>query len=309
MVTARVAILGYPYRRAGFKRFTAVKWRLIESDGARPSALLSAADRSRSVERARRASATPNEADSFHSPLVMDATEALVETWLRSLGRGEVRHHPGGDVTPDFLLGERIAIEVRRLNVNVDAGDGMEGLEETAISVRKRFVKLLESYGLSTSGVTWAVSYSFRRPVSKWRHLEPAIRKVLDGFDGAQGRDRISFQVERGFKLRLSCCSPTGERYVPAGSNDLDAAGYVVPMVQDNLVHCIAEKSAKVAPHKHKHDEWWLVMPDFTNSVLHVMSGNERPDIVVANVFERVLVIDPYQPTRAIEIHTLERLG
>jgi hypothetical protein len=234
----------------------------------------------------------------------MDATEALVETYLRSLNRGDVVFQPDGDVTPDFLLDGRIAIEARRLNVTVDAGNGMEGLEETAISLQKRFEALLESYGASPTGATWAVSYTLRRPISKWRALEGAIRGVLDGFTGAGEADYFEYQLERGFKLRLVRCSPTGERYVFSGSNDIDAAGYVVPMAAENLVHCIAGKSARIGPHRHKYQEWWLVMPDFTSNVLHVMSGNERPGIVVASAFDRVVVIDPYDPARAIDIST-----
>ncbi|MBX3429976.1 MAG: hypothetical protein KF779_10370 [Hyphomonadaceae bacterium] len=239
----------------------------------------------------------------------MDATEVLVERYLLSLGLGEVVFEPDGNIAPDFVVGGRIAVEVRRLNVSVDAGKGMEGLEETAISLRGKMLKLLESYGPSTSGETWAVGYTFRRPISTWRTLERPIRSVLDGFGGAKEGDRKDFQLERGFRLKLRRLTPGVERYVPLGEHDLDAGGYVVPMVTENLVHCIAEKSAKIAPHKHKYAEWWLVMPDFTNNVLHVLSGPERLDVAVAHVFDRIVVIDPDRPARALEVVTTDAGG
>ncbi len=234
----------------------------------------------------------------------MDASEALVETHLRSLGLGAVVFEPDGNIPPDFLIDGRIAVEVRRLNVNVDAGKGMEGLEETSISLRHRMLKLLADYGSAPAGETWAVGYTFSRPISPWRRLEPAIRMVLDGFGGPKESDRRDFQLEPGFRLKLRRVTPASERYIPLGESDLDAAGYVVPMVTENLIHCIAEKSAKIAPHKHKYAEWWLVMPDFTNNVLHVLGGRERPDIAIAHHFDRIVVIDPDRPDRAIEVVT-----
>jgi hypothetical protein len=83
----------------------------------------------------------------------MDDSERLADQYLRSFGIGAVIYEPDGNMPPDFCVGGRIAVEVRRLNQNYEFSDGTkQGLEERAIPLWKKFKAHLPSL------VTWPIS-------------------------------------------------------------------------------------------------------------------------------------------------------
>ncbi len=49
--------------------------------------------------------------------------EIRAKKYLQTLNFTQVEYEPLGNVTPDFLLGKKIAVEVRRLNRNHIDGD------------------------------------------------------------------------------------------------------------------------------------------------------------------------------------------
>ena len=88
----------------------------------------------------------------------MDDSERLADQYLRSLCLGGVVYEPDGNVPPDFCIGGKIAVEVRRLNQNYQFPDGSrQGLEQLAIPLWKRFKAYLPSIGPSLNGECWYV--------------------------------------------------------------------------------------------------------------------------------------------------------
>ena len=79
----------------------------------------------------------------------MDDSEALVENYLKYLGYCDVVYEPDGNVPPDFLVNNTVAVEVRRLNQHHDdgTGTGLRGLEEVDVPLWHRIREYLESYG------------------------------------------------------------------------------------------------------------------------------------------------------------------
>jgi hypothetical protein len=60
----------------------------------------------------------------------MDSSERIVSEYLSHRGFRDVVFEPNGYKTiPDFLLDDRIAVEVRRLNQNEDTPEGPRGLD------------------------------------------------------------------------------------------------------------------------------------------------------------------------------------
>ena len=83
----------------------------------------------------------------------MDQSEGHVRDYLEYLGLGRVVYQPDGNVPPDFLVGGRIAVEVRRLNENeLTESGGFRGLETDRISTGRKFHALLRSLGSSKIG-------------------------------------------------------------------------------------------------------------------------------------------------------------
>ncbi len=57
----------------------------------------------------------------------MDTSESLVRDFLLYRGYADIVYEPDGNVPPDFLIDGRIAVEVRRLNQNHEAGSRAHG--------------------------------------------------------------------------------------------------------------------------------------------------------------------------------------
>jgi len=95
----------------------------------------------------------------------MHSTERLAFEHLRHRGFKDIRYEPDGNVPPDFVADERVAIEVRRLNQHEDTPGSTRGLDETAIPFQRTVCRVLDSFGPPRTGASWFVSYNFRRPL------------------------------------------------------------------------------------------------------------------------------------------------
>jgi len=68
----------------------------------------------------------------------MRREESRAEAYLHSLNLGYVVFEPRGNVTPDFLVDGRIAVEVRRLNQSYVHQGELRGIEEDSIPLSSR---------------------------------------------------------------------------------------------------------------------------------------------------------------------------
>jgi len=97
--------------------------------------------------------------------LNMDSSERLAEKYLHGLGLDPVIYEPDGNIPPDFSVGDKIGVEVRRLNQNyIDASGIAHGLEEVSIPLWQRMKSILRSLGPSVMGECWYVGVNYARP-------------------------------------------------------------------------------------------------------------------------------------------------
>lgn len=194
----------------------------------------------------------------------MDAAERVAEVYLGTLGAGDVVHEPDGNVPPDFVLGGRIAVEVRRLNQHYVVNEASRSLEEDSVPIRQGFSKLLDETRPIGMVGSWFVMFTIHRPVASWRELRPLVKAALLGFAkapvDAAWRVPIASSVELTF---LRSTEDFGRPFVLGGYTDRDAGGWVVAEVIRNMTAYAAEKAEKVRPYRHKYAEWWLVLVDY----------------------------------------------
>ena len=194
----------------------------------------------------------------------MDESEQVAKNYLCKIGFKKVVYEPDGNIPPDFLADDRVAVEVRRLNQNEMIESGSRGLEESAIPLRMKVDRLLSSFGPPTSETSWFVHYRFRRPLLSWDHLELRLRHALQTFMHDQCADKsTSISIAKGFELQLIRASSHHDNFfVLGGYIDSNNSGFVGDLLLKNLRICIEEKTRKIAPHRRKHSEWWLVLID-----------------------------------------------
>jgi hypothetical protein len=59
----------------------------------------------------------------------MDQSEKVAYQYLSSCGFRDIVYEPDGNIPPDFLVNDSVAVEVRRLNQNEQTPAGPRGLE------------------------------------------------------------------------------------------------------------------------------------------------------------------------------------
>jgi hypothetical protein len=222
---------------------------------------------------------------------------SLRAEYLTYLGVKDIVFEPDGNVSPDFVVNGKIAIEVRRLNQHYSDKSGKpEGLEQLAMPLRQRLETLLRMLGPPTNNLSWWVSYRFKRP-QLTRNWEVAVREKLQAFQSATLKaDEGVIEIDRNFRLRLMRASKPGKlAFILAGNTDSNAGGWVIPELEKNLTLCIAEKTRKIAPYRSKYPEWWLIFVDF------VMGGMQEP-VQIKHNWDKVIMMHPSNYAGAYEI-------
>jgi len=237
----------------------------------------------------------------------MDDSETVVRQYLEHSGFKSIVYEPDGNVPPDFLADGRIAVEVRRLNQNYVSGRGqLEGLETTRIATQRKFDRLLLSFGPSRSGASWFVVCHIERPVPRWKDIEAELRRRLETFRDNESEQRLcEMKIAPGLRIAIihKASRPHPTFFVSGGGSDGDTGGFVLEETQKNLRLCVEDKSRRIAPVRHKYPEWWLV---FVDRIGFGVDGCDellfRAHLAVEHDFQRVILLDPLDATRAFEV-------
>ncbi len=110
----------------------------------------------------------------------MNASERTIATFLSSIGFTDLKYEPDGQVPPDFLVNGRIAVEVRRLNQNLEDSSGEpEGLEEVFDPFLNNLEQYLPTIAPGQAAGSWYVTAHVSRPLERWPVLRKKIREAL----------------------------------------------------------------------------------------------------------------------------------
>ena len=235
----------------------------------------------------------------------MNQSEKTVSEYLHHRDFGTIVYEPDGKIPPDFLLDGRIAVEVRRLNQNEQTAAGHRGLEETSKPLDAAVRKMLARMGESTTGSSWFVMYTFRRPLPRWKEVERLLTHALQSFKEQPKHEPIDIRLSRQVRLRFIRASKLHPTFfVLGGSSDHDSGGFVVSEMERNLRICIAEKGRKIARVHHKYPEWWLVLDDRIGyGVLDEDDRRELRKLVqIDPCWQKVILVNPLNPSSGFEL-------
>src|SRR5262245_60909355 len=133
----------------------------------------------------------------------MDSSEEIANQFLLNQGFTDIVYEPDGKRPPDFAINEHIAVEVRRLNQNYEAGGATKGLEEDARPLWDSLEKLSKSLGPSPPKENWYVSFSFRRPFGGRKLIAQRARRLLNEFIQTESKCPTHWQLTPGFRLEV----------------------------------------------------------------------------------------------------------
>jgi hypothetical protein len=193
----------------------------------------------------------------------LNTDENVAQDYLRSLQLGEVVREPDGKVPPDFLVGNRIAVEVRRLSKTYEEDGKLRSLEQDTIPIRQGLERLLTEFVGDEQA--WFVFFNCHRPLVTWKELRSRVRRALKHWLASPvDSEQFTIPITETFSITMiPAREGGGHRFVPGGLSDRDASGWVVFDVITNATVCIAEKNKKVAAFRAKYPEWWLIFIDY----------------------------------------------
>jgi len=234
----------------------------------------------------------------------MNREEKITENYLKSLGYKNVVFEPDGNIPPDFSIGDRIAVEVRRLNQNFFSGDKVKGLEEDRIPLFNLLKSSFSRFDTQYKGRSYLVSVFFSRPTKCAKTVREAIRKSLTDFlDNPLPLPR-KIKVTAGMYF-LVCSSKAveGKIFRFAGGADRESGGFVLPEFKKNFDHCMKEKSEKISGYYTKYNTWWLVLVD---KITYVFDEDEKKEIKsmvsVNSCWNKIIVLDSLNGNNMLEI-------
>lgn len=238
----------------------------------------------------------------------MDRAEKHVREHLRDRGHKNIQHEPDGNVPPDFVVDGEYAVEVRRLNQNIEGGEGTKGLEEDDIPLLHKFRDVLSSFDKDSHRHTWMVFYRFNRPVPHLRTIEDELVSLLGSFLSRPERVRTEYTLPCGIDVTLYPAKGDYEdQFRLGGYSDLDSGGWLLAEMERNLRICIDEKTRSIASVKHRYPKWWLVLVDFIGFGFSERDRDLFHDKVrVEHDWDRVVIVDPRDPTSSIELPALQ---
>ncbi|MFC3674364.1 hypothetical protein [Ferrovibrio xuzhouensis] len=235
----------------------------------------------------------------------MDKSEKAAALYLSHQGYTNIKFEPDGNIPPDFVIDNRIAVEVRRLNQHFQTGDKTRGLEEAEYPLVSKLQKLLKQLGPTPPKESWYVFFQFSRPLPKWRIIKDHITQHLSHFSSLGCRENSDFRLTRNFKYHVAQTGELKDTYFRyGGHNDHDSGGWVVAEIIRNLDICVKEKSEKTAKYRSRYSEWWLVLPDHIGRGL--LDENDKQQLRTAfkmrQDWDRIILVNPENPVHGFDI-------
>lgn len=234
----------------------------------------------------------------------MKREERVAETYLKSLGIGEVVFEPNGNIPPDFLLNGTIAIEVRRLNQHSFRNGEVRGLEEASMPLFGLLPSALSEFDSSYEGRSYWVSVRFHRPVGKSAVNKKAITKALTAFLKEPSQLPCDLKATENIRFHIfSSQAVEGRVFRFAGGTDGESGGWVLSEFTKNFNHCVEEKTQKIKDYRDRYPSWWLVLVDHIAHGFEESEKNEVKSMIRSNTsWDKIIVLDSLSGNSILQI-------
>lgn len=235
----------------------------------------------------------------------MDRTETIAREYLETLSFDSIVYEPDGNIPPDFLADNKIAIEVTRLDQHVSHNGKHRGLQETGQPLWDSLEKILKEFDTFYSGRSYFVFLRYRRPIQKLKTLRPKLREVLNTFlanplCGIEQEYKVTETVSLQF---IQASFQEESTYIMGGASDFNSGGFVISELKRNLQICLDKKTNLINRHRSKYLEWWLILADTIGYGLNEYNRTQFREIVfIENNWDKVILINPIKPSEAFII-------
>ena len=233
----------------------------------------------------------------------MKKEEHIAEQYFKSKGFEHITYEPDGNIPPDFLLDNQIAVEVRRLNQHLKLKGESAPLEDLEFDLIPRFIRLLKSYENHVFERSSFVNIEFSRPIPSSKEVVKKIKSTLDEHLNKITETR-SYQITKNVKIEVFPASNRLSSPFNLGiQSDNDSGGFVVGNIYESLKLIVAEKHRKIEPYRNRYNRWWLALVDYIGFGIDQNDVSQLKETLdFSYAFERIIFISPIAPSEGVEI-------
>ncbi|ENM5855915.1 hypothetical protein NTE09_003967 [Vibrio mimicus] len=205
----------------------------------------------------------------------------------------KVVHEPDGNVSPDFLVNGKIAVEVRRLNQQFRGVNKTVGLETDQFRLMDVIRKKLSKYPVDETSKSYFVTISYQRPIGKLSSIVSNLEEAIVRFQLSGEPIPYSYKLHKNVLFEIELERPIKDMKYKIGIEiDEDSGGWVIDTYVKDTNHCIEEKAIKINSNYSKYPEWWLVFVDHigfmaSDDVEDIKQYLNRPEHIA-----KILVLD-----------------
>ena len=243
--------------------------------------------------------------------------EQRVQQWLKSQGYTDIRDlSRTNEDPPDFVVDNRIGVEVRRLNWMTDANGKNQGAEGLEKPLEKTISKVLEAVGEPPGGYSVEVSCdlldtSLPETDETERQVGRAVDRYVKKLNKALqcGRAPVSWEKRLECKLDIHfqpfLTSEPGEFVLMPVEAATHLRGWQIPDSIDNINRCIADKTCKIKDIICCYPEWWLVLVDhnvYTPGNWEAAWDTIRNDLGDTKPWSRIVVLSKTEPSTHVDM-------
>jgi len=227
--------------------------------------------------------------------------ELRAKKYLQTLDYTELEYEPLGNVTPDFLLDSKIAVEVRRLNRNHIKDDNLVSIENFEIHLIKKIKKIISIFESKDYANSAYISLTLSQPlkVDNKTKVIKRIKKVLKKHTRHIHKTR-SYKIADYLELTFTTTNKKSKQYIYTSCND--DSSWVVNELHKNIQLVIDEKNKKIKKNFNLYNKWWLILVDSIIYGLDTQDFKELKNIKLKKrKFKKIIILSSKKKFKAIE--------
>lgn len=229
----------------------------------------------------------------------MKREEKVVETYFKSIGFQNIIFEPKGNRTPDFVIDDKIAIEVRRLNQFYNGTP----IEKVKHNLLPKIISQIEAFNNENHSKSAFVGIRYSRPINFNKKIKDTINSILEGHSSIMETSQ-EYKINDNLELNIF---PSNEKlntqYHFGISIDFNEGGFVLANIYNSLKVIIPEKSKQIQKYKSEYQTWWLALVDNIGNGLSKTELSELNKIIDFDLhFNKVFIISNLNPNNGGEI-------
>jgi len=233
----------------------------------------------------------------------MKREEKIANDYFISGNFTKIQYEPDGNIPPDFLLNDSIAVEVRRLNQHYRRQKNIVPLEQLEFQLIPRIRNLLKTIEAPEINSSAFLTISYGRPLKVDKKLIADIDNILQNHIQSI-KEKREYIIRHNLNIRIW---PTKRKlsqiYEIGILSDHDSGGVVVGEIYQNLNIIIKEKALKIQPYLKKYSEWWLLVVDYIGFGLDNLDINQLRSLSLeTHPFKKVIILPPYDFNKVVII-------